>query len=62
MYPEGHARNSSGNLAGLLQYKFHKLAALGVDDPDALYRRFTHLADKSAEEIRTLFDFKIRGC
>jgi 2-methylcitrate dehydratase len=62
MYPEGHARNSSGNLAGLLEYKFHKLAALGVDDPDALYRRFTRLADKSAQEIRTLFDFKIRGC
>lgn len=62
MYPEGHARNSSGNLAGLLENKFHKLAALGVDDPDALYRRFTRLADKSAREIRTLFDFKIRGC
>jgi 2-methylcitrate dehydratase len=62
MYPEGHARNGSGNLAGLLEYKFRKLAALGVDDPDSLYHRFTNLADKSAEEIRTLFDFNIRGC
>ncbi len=61
MYPEGHARNRSGNLDGLLEYKFRKLASLGVDDVDALHRRFTGLADKPAQEIATLYDFRIRG-
>jgi 2-methylcitrate dehydratase len=62
MYPEGHARNASGNLDGLLEHKFRTLAALGVSDPLALYRRFTGLRDKSSAEIASLFDFEIRGC
>ena len=61
MYPEGHARNDSGNLAGLLAHKFRTLASLGVRDSDALYRRFTGLAQKSADEIRMLYDFQILG-
>ena len=35
MYPEGHARNSSGNLDKLLAHKFRLLAGLGVRDVDA---------------------------
>ncbi len=62
MYPEGHARNTSGTLAGLLEYKFRALAALAVQDVDALYRRFTGMTDKSAGEIAELYDFAIRGC
>ncbi len=62
MYPEGHARNASGNLPGLLEYKFRLLAGLGVRDVDALYRRFTNLSAKSAADIATLYDFEIRGC
>ena len=61
MYPEGHARNRSGNLEGLLQHKFQLLASLGVDDPSALYRRFSDLRTKSAAEIAQLYDFRIRG-
>jgi 2-methylcitrate dehydratase len=61
MYPEGHARNTSGNLDRLLAHKFRLLASLGVDDVEALYRRFTNLAKKSAQEIAALYDFKIRG-
>ena len=34
MYPEGHARNTSGNLAALLEHKFRRLAGLGVRDVD----------------------------
>jgi 2-methylcitrate dehydratase len=59
MYPEGHARNTSGRLEELLRYKFEALAGLGVTDVDALYRRFTNLAEKSAEEIHTLYDFDL---
>ena len=62
MYPEGHARNTSGNLPALLEYKFRALAALGVADVDALYRRFAGMTKKTAAEIADLYDFEIRGC
>ena len=61
MYPEGHARNGSGNLPGLLEYKFRLLAGLGVADIDGLYRRFTGFERKTAAEIAQLYDFEIRG-
>ena len=61
MYPEGHARNRSGHLDALLAHKFRTLAALGVDDVDALYRRFTGLETMTANEISGLYDFEIRG-
>jgi 2-methylcitrate dehydratase len=59
MYPEGHARNTSGNLNLLLENKFRRLASLGVEDVDALYRRFTKLTEKSPAEIRSLYDFNL---
>ncbi|HEY4311022.1 MAG TPA: MmgE/PrpD family protein [Pirellulales bacterium] len=59
MYPEGHARNNSGNLDKLLAHKFRLLAGLGVRDVDALYQRFTGLAEKSAQEIARLYEFEI---
>ena len=61
MYPEGHARNTSGNLNRLLEHKFRTLASLGVADVDALYRRFTGMAEKSSAGIANLYDFQIRG-
>ncbi len=61
MYPEGHARNTSGNLPSLLEHKFRTLAGLGVGDVDALYGRFTGMAEKSAAEIAELYDFEISG-
>jgi 2-methylcitrate dehydratase len=61
MYPEGHARRTSGNLERLLSHKFQLLASQGADDVQALYRRISGLAEKSAEEIRTLYDFEIKG-
>jgi len=60
MYPEGHARNTSGRLNDLLAHKFRELARGGVDDVDELQRRFTGLAGKSADEIRSLYDFQLR--
>jgi 2-methylcitrate dehydratase len=61
MYPVGHARNSGELLGGLLEHKFQLLTKPAVDDPAALYLRFTGLAAKSAAEIRNLYDFQIRG-
>jgi 2-methylcitrate dehydratase len=60
MYPEGHARNKSGNLAGLLEHKFRTLAGMAVENPDDLRKRFTKLQEKSAQEIRKLYDFQMR--
>lgn len=61
MYPEGHARNTSGNLDRLLDHKFRLLASLGVDDVAALHARFTNLGQKSAAEVRELCNFRLRG-
>jgi 2-methylcitrate dehydratase len=59
MYPEGHARNTSGNLPALLAHKFQQLAGLGVADVDVLYGRLTNLAAKSPDQIRDLYSFPI---
>jgi 2-methylcitrate dehydratase len=59
MYPEGHARNTSGRLDELLAHKVGRLASLGVPDVDALVARFTNFAAKSADDIRRLYDFSI---
>ena len=61
MYPEGHARNTSGHLDALLAHKFRLLASLGVDDVEALYARFTNLSDKSAADIAALYDFRLKN-
>ncbi len=59
MYPEGHARSTTGNLDSLLDHKFRLLAGLGVDDIDALLKRFTKFAAKSPQDIGGLYDFNI---
>jgi 2-methylcitrate dehydratase len=59
MYPEGHARNTSGHLDELLGHKVRRLAALGVQDVDGLLARFSKLAEKPAAAIRDLYDFEL---
>jgi len=60
MYPEGHARNTSGRLDELLRLKFQRLASHGVQSVDALHSRFSQLADASAADVQSLYDFNIR--
>jgi 2-methylcitrate dehydratase len=59
MYPEGHARNTRGNLPELLAHKFRTLAGLGVRGVQGLLLRFSGLAKKSTTELFTLYDFEI---
>ena len=59
MYPEGHARNSSGHLPALLAHKFRRLAGLGLANVEELYDRLTGLAEKTPDEIRDLYRFPI---
>ncbi|HWA97866.1 MAG TPA: hypothetical protein VG713_05215, partial [Pirellulales bacterium] len=61
MYPEGHARNTSGNLDRLLEHKFRALASLAVDDPPTLQRRFTGFEQRTADEIHDLYNFAIKN-
>jgi 2-methylcitrate dehydratase len=61
MFPRGHARNASGDVDSLLEHKFRLLAGLAVDDVEAFGRRFEGLRRKGAEEIASLYDFRIRG-
>jgi 2-methylcitrate dehydratase len=59
MYPLGHARNTSGELAAALDHKFQRLASLGVADPAAVRARWAGMAEKSAAEVAALYDFDL---
>jgi 2-methylcitrate dehydratase len=61
MYPAGHARCESEDLSMLLEQKVRLLAQQGVDDVESFLKRFTNIAAKSPQEVRELYDFKIRG-
>jgi 2-methylcitrate dehydratase len=61
MYPQGHARADSTNLAALLDHKFRLLAGLAVENPDSLLKRFTNFRDKSPKDIGDLYNFNIHG-
>jgi 2-methylcitrate dehydratase len=61
MYPQGHARADATNLTAFLEHKFGLLTKPAVEDPEALKSRFVNLAAKSPEDVKNLYDFKIRG-
>ncbi len=58
MYPSGHARNTTANLRDILDHKFRMLGELAVADPNALLTRL-NLADRSAQDVASLYDFEI---
>jgi 2-methylcitrate dehydratase len=60
MYPEGHARRSDERLLPLLEHKFEALAGPAVEDFHALKERWSGLARKSVEDVRSLYAFTIR--
>ena len=59
MYPAGHARNTTANCDELLQAKWQTLGALASDDPSAIIDRFNALANLTAADLRSLYDFNI---
>jgi 2-methylcitrate dehydratase len=61
MYPAGHARCDSVDMASLLEHKTKHLAGHSVEDSAALAARFTNLAERSPREIAELYSFSIRG-
>lgn len=61
MYPEGHARSTSGRLAELLDAKFAALVGPWVSDVAAVDRQLHGLARKSAAEVRQIYDWDLSG-
>ena len=59
MFPEGHARSTSGNLKDLLDQKFQRLANLAVTNPKELKTACFNLPQKTSEEMLNLYDFEI---
>ncbi len=60
MFPAGHARNTTADLQDILKNKFATLGALATDDVDNLVARFSGVANKSAGEIESMYDFDLR--
>lgn len=60
MYPEGHARNTSGNLPQLLERKFQALASLGVSSPQSLHSRFRAIRNTDAAALKHLYEFELQ--
>ncbi len=59
MYPAGHARNTTADLETILDHKFRLLGALAVKDAQSAIDQLSNLADKSADEMQTLYAFDI---
>ena len=62
MYPAGHARNETADLAGILEHKFNLLGSIASDTPADLIARYRNLGAKSADDIKNIntFDLTLR--
>lgn len=54
MYPAGHARNTTADLASILDHKFAVLGRLALDDPTPLLDRLARLEASSPDELADL--------
>ena len=59
MYPAGHARNTTADLAALLARKFEMLGELALSDPEPVIDRLNGVAALSAGDLRKLYDFDL---
>lgn len=62
MYPAGHARNTTADLAQILRFKFAMLASLALPDeaePSLLIDRLESLGELSGEELQSIYSFEI---
>ncbi len=61
LYPAGHARNSTHDVAKILESKFRLMGQIAMDDPEPLIDKSLNLGNLSAEQLRQLYEFDIRG-
>jgi 2-methylcitrate dehydratase len=59
--PLGHARNTSSDLAAVLDNEFDSFAALGVPDAREFHRHLSGVAHKPPTQVRRLYDFPPAG-
>lgn len=62
MYPAGHARNTTADLAGILAHKFDLLGSIATGSSEAteeLVGRLNRLGEMDAFEVASLYDFDI---
>lgn len=62
MYPAGHARNETCDLASLLERKFELLSAIALPDgtsAEALLHRLASLRELSSDGVQEIYDFPI---
>jgi 2-methylcitrate dehydratase len=59
MYPAGHARNTTADLAALLEHKFEMLGSLALSDPLSVITRLNRTSELSATELRTIYQFQL---
>ena len=62
MYPAGHARNKTANLASLLKAKWLTLASPAVDEPQWITDHLNALPGLDAAALASLYDFAIKDC
>ena len=62
MYPAGHARNKTANLASLLKAKWLTLATPAVDEPQRITDHLNALPGLDAAALASLYDFAIKDC
>ena len=56
MYPAGHARNTTADLAGILARKFQLLGRLGVEKPKRTIKMLENLEQLSSKQMRSIYD------
>jgi 2-methylcitrate dehydratase len=61
MYPQGHARADAGKLLELLDHKCRILAGNAVDNVDSFVAHFSRFGDKTSDDLRKVYDFRIKG-
>jgi 2-methylcitrate dehydratase len=59
MYPTGHARNTTADLADVLAAKFQMHGTLAMDDPAPVINRMNNIGSLSADDLKSVYDFAI---
>ena len=60
MYPSGHARNTTADLAGILDVKFERMGDLALEGASQIIARINDLPKMGTTSLRSIWDFDIK--
>lgn len=62
MYPPGHARNSTSDLAGILQYKFSIMGRMALEQAelDSVLARLEKIETMSSADLQSIYNCQIK--